>query len=211
MSGAATRRRVAVLDYEAGNVRSAQRALLEAGADAHVTGDALDAARADALVVPGVGAFGSCLANLRSAGLVDLLVDWIEQQRPLFGICVGMQLLYAGSAEEPGTPGLALLPGRVERFPAGSPVPHIGWNVVEPAAGAAADPLLDGVAGQRCYFVHSYYAVPEDPGHVVATSGYAGASFPCVVREGSVVGTQFHPEKSGPVGARLLANWLAAL
>jgi len=211
VSRAATRRRVAVLDYEAGNVRSAQRALLEAGADAHVTGDATEAARAEALVVPGVGAFGSCLTNLRAAGLVDLLVDWIQREQPLFGICVGMQLLYAGSAEEPGTPGLGLLPGRVERFPPGGPVPHIGWNVVESAGAGAADPLLDGVAGERCYFVHSYFAVPDDPGHVVATSGYAGASFPCVVREGSVVGTQFHPEKSGPVGARLLANWLATL
>ena len=202
--------RVAVLDYEAGTVRSAQRAMLAAGADAFVTGDAGAAAAADALVVPGVGAFGSCLANLRAAGLVDLLHDWIEEARPVFGICIGMQLLYAHSEEEPDVEGLGLLPGGVVRFPSGATVPHMGWNVVD-AADEPADPLLDGVVGERCYFVHGYYAVPDDHDHVVGTTDYAGAAFPCVVREGSVVGTQFHPEKSGPVGARLLANWLAEL
>ena len=200
--------RVAVLDYEAGNVRSAQRALLAAGADAWITGEARDAATADALLVPGVGAFGSCLANLRGAGLVDLLHDWIEAQRPVFGICIGMQLLYAHSQEEPDVDGLGLLPGGVVRFPAGVTVPHMGWNVVD-AADRDPDALLDGVVGERCYFVHGYYAVPDDHDHVVGTTDYAGAAFPSVVREGSVVGTQFHPEKSGPVGARLLANWLA--
>jgi imidazole glycerol phosphate synthase glutamine amidotransferase subunit len=202
---------VAVLDYEAGNVRSAQRAVVAAGADAVITGDADVAASADALLVPGVGAFGSCLDNLRRAGLVELLDRWIAETRPVFGICIGMQLLYGHSEEEPEVEGLGLLPGGVERFPRGATVPHMGWNVVEQAPDAADDPLLAGVAGERCYFVHSYYAVPQDPGHVVATTEHAGRSFPSVVREGSVVGTQFHPEKSGPVGARLLANWLGEL
>lgn len=197
--------RVAVLDYDAGNVRSAQRGLLAVGADAAVTRDASSASRADALVVPGVGAFGSCLANLRRAGLVTLLEQWIAADRPLLGICIGMQLLYGRSAEEPDTPGLGLLPGTVERFPSGATVPHMGWNLVD---ATGSDPLLAGVDGRRGYFVHSYYAVPEDRTHVVATTTYAGAAFPSVVREGAVVGTQFHPEKSGRVGQRLLANWV---
>ena len=201
--------RVAVLDYDAGNVRSAQRGLVAAGADAVITGDAEEAARADALLVPGVGAFGSCVANLRSSGLVSLLERWIADERPVFGICVGMQLLYAASDEAPDAVGLGLLPGRVERFPTGATVPHMGWNVVD----AALDEhhLLDGVDGERAYFVHSYYAVPVDDTHVVATTEYVGARFPSIVWEGSVVGTQFHPEKSGPVGQRLLANWVATL
>ena len=202
--------RVAVLDYDAGNVRSAQRGLLAAGADAVITGDADQAASADALLVPGVGAFGSCLANLRASGLVSLLETWIAAERPVFGICVGMQLLYGASDEAPDVAGLGLLPGRVERFPAGATVPHMGWNVVTADAGSD-EGLLDGVDGERCYFVHSYYAVPEDETHVLATTDYADATFPCIVREGSVVGTQFHPEKSGPVGQRLLANWVATL
>lgn len=205
---AVRRPRVAVLDYDAGNVRSAQRGMLAAGADASITTDPAVAADADALVVPGVGAFGSCLANLRATGLVELLERWITDARPVFGICVGMQLLYGTSAEDPDTEGLGLLPGRVERFPSGATVPHMGWNVVD---AADDDPLLAGVDGRRTYFVHSYYAVPEDRSHVLATTSYAGASFPCAVREGSVVGTQFHPEKSGPVGNRLLTNWVASL
>ncbi len=197
--------RVAVLDYDAGNVRSAQHGLLAAGADAHVTSDPAEAERAHGLVVPGVGAFGSCLASLRASGLVALLERWIAARRPVLGICVGMQLLYGRSAEDPDAVGLGLLPGVVERFPPGATVPHMGWNVVD---AVGEDHVLDGVDGERCYFVHSYYAVPDDHGHVVATTSYAGDAFPCVVREGPVLGTQFHPEKSGPVGQRLLANWL---
>jgi imidazole glycerol-phosphate synthase subunit HisH len=203
--------RVAVLDYEAGNVRSAAAGFTAAGADAFVTAEVAAARTADALVVPGVGHIRSCLDNLRASGLHDLLGEWIADSRPVFGICVGMQLLYEHSAEG-DTPALGLLPGRVEKFPAGVVVPHMGWDVVTPADGHADDPLLAGVAGERCYFVHSYYAVPTDRTHVIATCDYgAAAGFPCLVREGSVVGTQFHPEKSGAVGRRLLANWLATL
>lgn len=205
------RPRVAVLDYDAGNVRSAAAGFHAAGADAFVTGAVDEARSADALVVPGVGHIRSCLAHLRRSGLHDLLEEWIRAQHPLFGICVGMQLLYEHS-DEGDTAALGLLPGRVERFPAGVVVPHMGWDLVTPAAGSTDDPLLAGVAGERCYFVHGYYAVPTDASHVVATCDYGGAAgFPCLVREGSVVGTQFHPEKSGAVGRRLLANWLDTL
>jgi glutamine amidotransferase len=203
--------RVAVLDYDAGNVRSAQRGLRRAGAAPFITSSAEEAAGADALVVPGVGHFGACLRQLRHAGLGALVEDWIAADRHVFGICVGLQLLYERSEEGGGEPGMGLLPGEVVRFPDGAVVPHMGWDVVTPAAGHEHDPLLDGVAGERLYFVHSYYAVPSDDAHVVATCDYAGVGFPCVVRVGNVVGTQFHPEKSGDVGARLLANWIASL
>ncbi len=203
---------VAVLDYEAGNVRSAQRALLAAGADARITQVPQEAAAADAIVIPGVGNFATCLARLRDHGLEDLVRDWIARDQHLFGICVGMQLLYDGS-DEGDVPGMGLLPGRVRRLPASATVPHMGWDLVTAAAGHdhGSDPLLDGVAGERVYFVHSYYAEPSEPDHVVATTTYGGQTFPCIARHGNVVGTQFHPEKSGVVGARLMSNWVDAL
>jgi imidazole glycerol-phosphate synthase subunit HisH len=195
---------VAVLDYGAGNLRSAQRALEAAGAEVVVTDDTALARRADALVVPGVGHYGQCVRQFDAAGLRGLVDDWVAGQRPLLGICVGMQILYPSSDESPGVEGLGLLPGTVKRLPDSVTVPHMGWNTVNRER---EDPLLDGVAGQEVYFVHSYAATPADPAHVVATSDY-GPGFPAVVRVGSVVGTQFHPEKSSAVGARLLANWI---
>ena len=204
------RPRVAVIDYGAGNVRSAKRGFDAAGGDAFVTEEAAVAERADVLVVPGVGHFATCVAQLHASGIEQVVRSFIEDQRPVFGICVGMQLLYERS-DEGDSAGLGLLPGHVERFPAGAVVPHMGWDVVHAAEGSEADPLLEGIAGERCYFVHSYYAVPRDRTHVVGRTAYGGVDFPCLVREGSVVGTQFHPEKSGEVGLRLLANWLRAL
>lgn len=199
--------RIAVLDYGAGNLRSAEKALAVAGADAFVTADPDAAAAADALVVPGVGHFGACVRQFRDARLFDLVRGWVDEDRPLLGVCVGMQILYGGSEEDPGEPGLGLLSGRVRRLPPSVTVPHMGWNTV---LATRDDPVLAGVAGEQVYFVHSYYAEPGDAGQVVATSDY-GPGFPCVVRVGSVVGTQFHPEKSGIVGARLLANWVSAV
>jgi imidazole glycerol-phosphate synthase subunit HisH len=201
------RPRIAVLDYDAGNLRSAQKALARAGADAFVTPDAAEAGAADALVVPGVGHFGQCVRQFRDAGLEELVRDWVTADRPLLGVCVGMQILYAGSEEDPGAPGLGILPGEVRRLPADVTVPHMGWNVVRQVR---PDPLLDGVDGEHVYFVHSYYAAPASDEHVVATCDY-GPGFPCVVRVGSVVGTQFHPEKSAEVGGRLLANFVTAV
>lgn len=200
---------VAVLDYEAGNLRSAQRGLERAGARVVVTSEAAVADQADALCVPGVGHFATCLHNLRAAGLSELVSAWVTEGRDVLGICVGMQLLYEHS-EEGDCPGLGVLPGRVVRLPDRVRVPHTGWDVIEVAPRHSDDPLLGDVAGERAYFVHSYYAQPSDPAHVVATCSYPDP-FPCVVRSGSVVGTQFHPEKSAEVGARLLANWVAGV
>ena len=199
--------RVAVLDYEAGNLRSAEKALARAGADAFVTADLADAARADAVVVPGVGHFGQCTRQFRAAGFEQFVKDWAAAAKPLLGICVGMQILYEASEEDPDTAGLGLLPGRVRRLPGDVVVPHMGWNTVE---AVRADPILHGVDGEQAYFVHSYYADPADEAHVVARADY-GPGFPCVVRVGSVVGTQFHPEKSGDVGRALLENFVAEI
>ena len=197
--------RVAVLDYQAGNLRSAAKAFERAGAQALVTDDAETASTADLLVVPGVGHFGQCTRRFREAGYVDLVAEWVGAQRPVLGICVGMQILYASSEEDPDAVGLGLLPGRVRRLPAEVVVPHMGWDVV---VADRPDSLLDGVDGEHLYFANSYYADPADDAHVVASCAY-GPGFPCVVRTGSVVGTQFHPEKSADVGARFLANLLA--
>jgi glutamine amidotransferase len=200
-----TRRlRAAVLDYDAGNVRSAKRGVEAAGADVTITSDPDVAARVDALVIPGVGHFGTCSRRLRERGLEAVVRAFVSDGRPVLGICVGMQLLYSGS-DESDEPGLGLLPGRVVRFPSSAVVPHMGWDVVDVTR---PDPILDGVDGRRLYFAHSYFAVPDDVDHVLARCEYGAERFPCVVREGSVVGTQFHPEKSGAVGARLLANWV---
>jgi imidazole glycerol phosphate synthase glutamine amidotransferase subunit len=195
---------VAVLDYGAGNLKSVERALERAGARVTVTSDPAVAAQADALVVPGVGHYGQCVRQFTEAGFTELVQGWVGGGKPLLGICVGMQILYPESEEDPGVLGLDLLPGAVRRLPATVTVPHMGWNTVTPAQD---DPLLQGVAGQEVYFVHSYAADPSDVDHVVATSDY-GPGFPAVVRVGSVVGTQFHPEKSADVGARMLANWV---
>lgn len=205
MMGPMARIRIAVLDYDAGNLRSAEKALVRAGADAFVTGDARAAASADGLVVPGVGHFGQCVRQFVAAGLEPLVRRWVTEDRPLLGICVGMQILYKDSEEDPNATGLGVLPGRVRRLPHGLTVPHMGWNTV---TAAQDDPLLAGVAGGQCYFVHSFYAEPSDDAHVVATCQY-GLEFPCVVRVGRVVGTQFHPEKSAAVGGRLLKNFVA--
>lgn len=197
---------IALLDYDSGNLHSAARALERAGARVLVTGDPHEAEQADALVVPGVGHFGQCAAAFRRAGLEGLVREWSAADRPLLGVCVGMQILYGASEEDSDARGLGVLPGVVRRLPSDVVVPHMGWNVVQ---AVRPDPLLAGVDGERCYFVHSYYVEPADDHHVLATSDY-GPGFPCVVRAGATVGTQFHPEKSGAVGARLLTNFVAA-
>jgi glutamine amidotransferase len=199
-------KRVVVLDYGSGNLRSAQRALERVGASVTVTADAHAATEADGLVVPGVGAFAACMAGLAAVDGPKIVAERLHGTRPVLGICVGMQVLFDTGVEHGvETAGLAVLPGRVEQLRA--PIlPHIGWNTVDAPAGSV---LFAGIpGGTRFYFVHSY-AVHHTDG-AVATAHH-GENFVAAVEHGLVSATQFHPEKSGDTGAILLANWLGTL
>jgi glutamine amidotransferase len=197
--------RIAVLDYGIGNLRSAQKALEKVGADARLTADKSFIDDADAVVLPGVGAFGACLQALRAARLDDVAVQAAESGRPFLGICVGMQMLYEGSDESPSVAGLSLLPGRVRLLPGHVKRPQMQWNAL--VARRAHDPLLDGLIRDAwMYFVHSYAA--DDMAHAIATCDYGGPVVAAVGR-GNVWATQFHPEKSGRDGLRLLRNFVA--
>jgi len=197
---------VVVLDYGSGNVRSAVRALERVGASVELTSDREAAAAADGLVVPGVGAFAACMQGLEKVGASGLLAERIAAQRPVLGICVGMQVLYQAGVEHGiETEGLGLLSGRVE--PLIAPViPHMGWNTVTPPDDTVLFAGLD--TGTRFYFVHSY-AVHESEGSV--TTAEHGERFVAAVEAGLVSATQFHPEKSGDAGAAVLENWLKSL
>ena len=199
---------ISVIDYEMGNLRSVQKALERVGASAVVTRDPAVIAGAAAAVLPGVGAFGMCMENLRRYGLVGTVKDFIASGRPFLGICLGMQLLFDESEEFGPVAGLGILPGRVVRFapdPAGlRKVPHMGWNALQVKRRA---PHLEGLAdGTQVYFVHSYYPVPEDA-RVVATTTEYGGDFVSSVWLENVFACQFHPEKSQRVGLRILANF----
>jgi glutamine amidotransferase len=199
---------IAVLDYGIGNLRSAEKALQHVGADAELVADPERAAAADAFVLPGVGAFGRCMEALVASGLDQVARRAVADGRPFLGICVGMQLLYEGSEEDPGVPGLGLLPGTVARLPAGVKHPQMQWNRL---VRVAASPMLDGLGGAVgdawMYFVHSF-APPAGP-DVVATCDYGGTVTAAVAR-GPLWATQFHPEKSGPDGLALLGNFVRA-
>jgi glutamine amidotransferase len=195
---------IAIVDYGIGNLRSVQKALEQVGATAVVSSDPAVLDAAQGVVLPGVGAFGDGMANLQARRLIEPVVRQVEQGKPLLGICLGMQLLFDESEEMGRHEGLGLLPGRVVRFREGDlKVPHIGWNRLQ----IHADRLLEGIAdGAYAYFVHSYYAAPEQAGDVLATTEY-GVEVASVVGRGSVFGAQFHPEKSQEVGLRLLRNF----
>jgi glutamine amidotransferase len=201
--------RIAVLDYGSGNLRSAQRALGRAGADAEITTDQRAALDADGLVVPGVGAFAACMTGLRAAGGEEVIAKRLAAGRPVLGICVGMQVLF-GAGVEHGlrTAGCGCWPGVVERMTA--PVlPHMGWNTVRPAPGSR---LFAGLGtGQMFYFVHSYAVLQAPPGTALVTWATHFEPFVAAVEDGPLTATQFHPEKSGDAGASLLANWLETL
>jgi glutamine amidotransferase len=199
-------KRVVVLDYGSGNLRSAQRALERVGAQVEVTPDVDAAIEADGLVVPGVGAFAACMSGIDAVDGARAVRTRLAQGRPVLGICVGMQVLFeAGVEHGVETAGLAVLPGRVEQLRA--PIlPHMGWNTVSPAAGSS---LFAGIEnGTRFYFVHSYAA--HDTAGAVSRTEH-GEPFVAAVEAGPLSATQFHPEKSGDAGATLLANWLGTL
>jgi len=198
----------AIIDYNAGNLTSVRRALHELGDEAEISRDPEVIARAERVIFPGVGAAAQCMGDLRASGMDRALRDAVASGRPVLGICVGMQLLFEHSEEDGGVDCTGLLPGRVVRFApeeAAIKVPHMGWN---PVQFAEDEPLAAGIEhGSACYFVHSYHCVSSDPLLIVAESDHGGP-FCAGVRRDNLVAFQFHPEKSGPVGLRLLANFL---
>jgi len=194
---------IAVIDYGAGNLRSIRRALEAAGAQVTVTSDPMVVHRADAIVFPGVGAAGAAMDRLRQLGLVTTIGEVVAKDRPFLGICLGMQLLF-DHQEEGNTRGLGLLQGRVHALSATVKVPQIGWNRARWLQNAAG---YNEAEEEDFYFVHSYVIEPDDLADVVAVTRY-GEVFPSVVRHNQVWGTQFHPEKSGPAGLRLIAGWV---
>lgn len=204
---------VAVIDYGRGNLFSISRALAHLGADARVTSDPVEIAAAERVILPGVGAFGDGMENLRSRGLVEPLKAYATTGRPLLGICLGMQLLMDESEEFGHTKGLGLVPGRVRRF-SDSPerlwkVPHVGWSAVQTGgADWSVSALAHLPGGERMYFVHSYFVETAKPEHRLAVTPYAGLEFCSVLRAGAIEGCQFHPEKSGESGLCLLKTWL---
>jgi glutamine amidotransferase len=199
--------RIAVIDYGMGNRRSAEKALAHVGAEVTITDDAAELRAADGLLLPGVGAFGAGMANLRERGLDELIRERVAAGVPVLGVCLGMQLAFESSTEHGGAEGLGLVPGRVERLDAGDlKLPHIGWNVV---TFTRDSPLREGLP-DRCafYHVHSYAPRPADDAVVLGRAEY-GQPFVAVVERGSFRGVQFHPEKSSTHGLRLLTDFVA--
>jgi imidazole glycerol-phosphate synthase subunit HisH len=198
---------ITIVDYGLGNLGSVIKAFRHVGAETVLSGDPARLRQAEALVLPGDGAFAAAMDGVRERGLVPVLRERAEAGIPLLGICIGMQLLFEESEEHGRHAGLGLLPGRVRRFGGDLPVPHMGWNSLHPRREHA---LLDGIAeGAHVYFVHSYFC-DAGPDVVVATSDY-GIDFPAVVARGSVLGVQFHPEKSQAVGLRMVENFVRSL
>jgi glutamine amidotransferase len=205
-----TKKSLVVLDYGSGNLRSAQRALERVGARVEVTADPAAAAAADGLVVPGVGAYEACMAGLRAVGGDQIIADRLANGRPVLGICVGMQILFARGVEfGVESTGCGQWPGSVVRIDA-PVIPHMGWNVVDAAPGSELFKGLD--PGTRFYFVHSYAAQQwEGDADALLTWAKHHVPFLAAVEDGALSATQFHPEKSGDAGATLLANWVEGL
>ena len=196
---------IAVIDYDAGNLKSVEKALLFLGEKVKVTSDAKEILRADKIILPGVGAFGDAMEKLNTSGLAETICEAVDKKIPLLGICLGLQLLFESSDESPDVSGLSLLKGKVKRIPdkEGFKVPHIGWNSLKIAEDAA---LFRGIPqDSHVYFVHSYYLEAEEP-IVTATTDYV-VDIHASVQKGNLFACQFHPEKSGAVGLKLLKNF----
>lgn len=206
--GATARRlRVAVLDYEMSNLRSAGKALERLGADVHIAKTPGEIGTVDAIVLPGDGHFGEAMTRLRATGLNQAILDAAGRGIPVLGICIGLQVLFDASEEAPGVPGLGLLSGRVRLLETTGRIPHIGWA---PVRWAETSPLAptDPDDHSTYYFLHSYVVVPDDPASNWGTADH-GASFCAVAGSGNVMGFQFHPEKSSREGLALLGRWVA--
>lgn len=196
---------IAIIDYGMGNLYSVEKALIKLGADASITSDPQIIAAADHVVLPGVGAFGDCMRNLEQSGLVPVIHKVIAEGIPFLGICLGLQLLFEGSEEDPGVAGLGVFPGMVRKIIApGLKIPHMGWNSLRIER---RSPLFEQLQpNPYVYFVHSYHAVPNDPELVTAVTDYGGPVTAAVGR-GNVQAVQFHPEKSSSVGMQILKGF----
>lgn len=200
---------VAVVDYGIGNLHSAHKALVHLGADARLTAVGDEITAANAVVLPGVGAFGACMAALRDRGLEEPVLAAASSGHPFLGICVGMQMLFSSSEESPGVAGLGIIPGTVRWLPDTGKRPQMQWNVV--GRRVQDEPMFAGLGDDAWfYFVHSLHGVPDDPSTVVGTCEY-GVTLNVAFRAGSVFAVQFHPEKSAGAGLALLGNFVAGL
>ncbi len=198
---------IAIVDYGAGNLMSVKKALDFIGADSIITSNPAELASAEKVILPGVGSFGDAMESMREKGLVEAVKASALSGKPFLGICLGLQLLFAESEESPEAQGLALLNGKITQIPTdmGLKVPHIGWNSVEISEGSR---LFNGIKnGSYFYFVHSYYLNGADENAVAGTTEY-GVKIQCAVERENLFATQFHPEKSGEVGLRLLKNFV---
>lgn len=199
---------IAIVDYDMGNLRSVEKAFVKLGLEAKVTRTPEDILNASHIVLPGVGAFKDCMRNLDQYGLIDPLLKSIEAGKPFLGICLGLQLLFEESSEFGVHKGLGVLKGRVVRFPSagveGLKVPHMGWNSINKKK---ESPLMKDIPeGEYFYFVHSYYAAPEDAGATLTTTDY-GLEFVSSIAKDNITACQFHPEKSQKAGLKVLKNF----
>lgn len=200
---------IAIIDYDAGNLRSVEKALLSIGEETIVTRKHYEILAADKVILPGVGAFGDAMRKLKEYGLVDTIHEAVDSGKPFLGICLGLQLLFRRSDESDGVEGLSILPGEILRIPEapGIKIPHIGWNSLEVSEGAR---LFKGLGeNPYVYFVHSYYLKADDDSIVAATAEYGGTLIHASVQKDNVYACQFHPEKSGSVGMQILKNFAA--
>ncbi len=205
---------IAIVDYGMANLRSVEKALERVGGTPIITSNPEMVGRAEKVVLPGVGAFCAAMSNLDKSGLREAIVAHIQSGKPFLGICLGLQMLFEESSEMGSTAGLGVLPGRVVKFFDEAPsantqnlkVPHIGWNTLQ---FPRTSRLFQGLeADSRVYFVHSYYPVPSDTNLISATSDY-GLDFCCAIEQDNIAATQFHPEKSGAIGLKMLSNFVS--
>jgi glutamine amidotransferase len=200
---------IGIVDYDIGNLRSVQKAFQHEGGEAVFVRTPEEIRTVDALVLPGVGAFGDCVRSLDTSGMRDETVAWAKSGRPFFGICVGFQMLFESSEEAPGQPGLGIFEGEVRRFSNQHQlkIPQIGWNTVEVRQPDA--PLLAGISnGDFVYFIHSYYVAPRDRSLIALETTY-GETFTAAIARDNLLATQFHPEKSQRAGLQLVKNFIA--
>ncbi|MBR4734210.1 MAG: imidazole glycerol phosphate synthase subunit HisH [Lachnospiraceae bacterium] len=199
---------IAIIDYDAGNIKSVEKAIQYLGEEAVVTRDRETILSADGVILPGVGAFGDAMGKLHAYGLVEVIHECVKREIPFLGICLGLQLLFERSDESPEATGLGVLEGEIVRLPAesGLKIPHIGWNNLKfPKKGRLFEDVPED---SYVYFVHSYYLKAKDPGIVTATTEY-GATIHASVEKGNVFACQYHPEKSSKVGLKMLENFIA--